>query len=155
MRAPDTIVVSALPGDRRVAWLAEGVLIRYALDAGVHAGGQASVRAGDIILGRVMRVHAGLAAAFVDIGDARAGFLMLHDGPARREEGRLEEGRRQGDQRQGLAEGDRVLVQVVRAPEGGKGAKLTGRFRPEGQALPLTAEGASASARPPAVLQRA
>ena len=143
MRAPDTIVVSALPGDRRVAWLAEGVLIRYAVDAGADAGGHASVRAGDIILGRVMRVHAGLAAAFVDIGDARAGFLMLHDGPGRREEGR----------RQGLAEGDRVLVQVVRAPEGGKGAKLTGRFRTEGQAL--AAEGAAASARPPAVLQRA
>lgn len=150
MPVPDTIVVSALPGDRRVAWLADGVLIRYALDAGPDAGdpvggpagGQTGVRAGDIILGRVIRVHAGLAAAFVDIGEARAGFLMLHDGPAR------PEGRRPT-----LAEGDRVLVQVVRAPESGKGAKLTGRVRPQSQAL--AAEGWAASARPPAVLQRA
>ena len=144
MPVPDTIVVSALPGDRRVAWLADGVLIRYAVDAGEEAGGPADVRAGDIIVGRVVRVHAGLAAAFVDIGDARAGFLMLHDGPARNER----------DQRPGLAEGDRVLVQVVRAAEGAKGAKLTGRFRPEGQALALAAEGVAASARPPAVLRR-
>ncbi len=146
MPAPDTIVVSALPGDRRVAWLVDGVLVRYALDAETDAGGsatgQAGVRAGDIILGRVIRVHAGLAAAFVDIGDARAGFLMLHDGPARAEGGR-----------RALAEGDRVLVQVTRAPEGGKGAKLSGRFRPEGQAL--AAEAAAANTRPPAVLQRA
>lgn len=149
MPAPDTIVVSALPGDRRIAWLADGVLVRYALDAGTDAGGEATgqsgVRAGDIILGRVIRVHAGLAAAFVDIGDARAGFLMLHDGPARAEGGR----------RPGLAEGDRVLVQVSRAPEGSKGAKLSGRFRPEGQALALAAEAAAANTRPPAVLQRA
>lgn len=150
MPVPDTIAVSALPGDRRVAWLADGVLIRYALDAGPDAGdpvggpagGQTGVRAGDIILGRVIRVHAGLAAAFVDIGEPRAGFLMLHDGPAR------PEGRRPT-----LAEGDRVLVQVVRAPESGKGAKLTGRVRPQSEAL--AAEGWAASARPPAVLQRA
>lgn len=154
MPAPDTIVVSALPGDRRVAWLADGVLVRYALDAGTdaagQAGGQAGVRAGDIILGRVIRVHTGLAAAFVDIGDARAGFLMLHDGPARNERDR-----RQGDRRPGLAEGDRVLVQVTRAPEGGKGAKLSGRVRPEGQAWTLAVEAAAANTRPPAVLQRA
>lgn len=154
MPAPDTIVVSALPGDRRVAWLVDGMLVRYALDAGTDAGGsasgQAGVRAGDIILGRVIRVHAGLAAAFVDIGDARAGFLMLHDGPAPNERDR-----RQGDRRPGLAEGDRVLVQVTRAPEGSKGAKLSGRFRLEDQALALAAEAAAANARPPAVLQRA
>jgi Ribonuclease G/E len=142
MRVPDTIVVSALPGDRRVAWLADGVLIRYALDAGGDSGSQAGIRAGDIIVGRVIRVHAGLAAAFVDIGEARAGFLMLHDGPARPEGGR-----------RALAEGDRVLVQVIRAAEGGKGAKLSGRLRPEG--LALAAEGAAVNARPPSVLQRA
>ena len=146
MPAPDTIVVSVLPGDRRVAWLMDGVLVRYALDAGTDASSsassQAGVRAGDIILGRVVRVHAGLAAAFVDIGDARAGFLMLHDGPACPEGGR-----------RALAEGDRVLVQVTRAPEGSKGAKLSGRFRPDGQAL--AAEAAAANTRPPAILQRA
>lgn len=148
MPAPDTIVVSALPGDRRVAWLVDGVLVRYALDAGTDASSsassQAGVRAGDIILGRVIRVHAGLAAAFVDIGDARAGFLMLDDGPARPEGGR-----------RALGEGDRVSVQVTRAPEGSKGAKLSGRFGPEDQALALAAEAAAANTRPPAILQRA
>ncbi len=159
MQAPDTIVVSALPGDRRVAWLVDGVLIRYALDAGEDTGGsasgQAGVRAGDIILGRVFRVHTGLAAAFVDIGDARAGFLMLHDGPAPNERDRRQGDRRQGGRRPALAEGDRVLVQVTRAPEGSKGAKLSGRFRPEGQALVRAAEAAAANTRPPAVVQRA
>ena len=138
MRLPDTIVVSVLPGDRRAAWLAGGVLIRYAVDTGGESeGGGAACRAGDIILGRVVRVQAALAAAFVDIGDAAAGFLMLKDCPAP------------------VSEGERVLVQVTRAAEGAKGAKLSGRIRREGGALALAADGALADARPPRVLERA
>ncbi|MFO1153714.1 MAG: ribonuclease E/G [Rhodospirillales bacterium] len=130
----DTVLVSALGPDRRAACLAQGRLVRYLLtppDSAVGGG----PRAGDVFLGRVARVDRGLAAAFVDIGAARPGFLAFADA---------------SDPRRPPAEGEAVAVRVLRAAESGKGAKLSGRPPPASERLaPPGAE------RPPVRLQAA
>ncbi|MBX6322818.1 MAG: ribonuclease E/G [Rhodospirillaceae bacterium] len=87
--------------------------------------------AGNIHCGRVSRVEKGLGAAFVDIGEERAGFLPLADLAAI------------------PAEGETLLVQVVREAFGGKGARLTARPTLAGILLVLTpaTPGISLSAR--------
>lgn len=80
---------------------------------------------GNVYLGRVERVLSGIAAAFVDIGLGRSGFLGLAEA---RPPGHA------GDEAAGVpadrisdyvTEGDAVLVQVQRDPAPDKGAKLT------------------------------
>lgn len=61
---------------------------------------------GNIYLGRVQRVVAGIGAAFVDIGTSKAGFLPLRGGVA-------------------VNEGESIRVQVARDAFGEKGAQLT------------------------------
>ncbi|WP_223291876.1 ribonuclease E/G [Defluviicoccus vanus] len=126
----DEILITALGTDRRVASLANGRLRRFAL----RVPGD-DVRAGDIFVGRVTSVDRRLAAAFVDIGAERAGLLMLADA---------------ADPRNPPSEGDRVVLRVLRAADGSKGAKLAAR-----PPLPadLVAEGKGL--RPPQRLRKA
>src|SRR6266404_3184106 len=70
--------------------------------------------AGSIHLGRVVRRTPGLDAVLVDIGAERPGFLPVGDRPA--------------DLR--LDEGARVIVQVRREAQQGKGARLSTRIDP-------------------------
>ncbi|MFP3915712.1 MAG: ribonuclease E/G [Actinomycetota bacterium] len=77
---------------------------------------------GNIYLAKVRNVLPGMEASFLDFGAAKNGVLYASDvaydrkvhrnGPPRIEES--------------LAEGDEVLVQVVKDPMGAKGARLTG-----------------------------
>src|SRR5690606_2239982 len=96
---------------------------------------------GNIYNGRVQRVMPGMQAAFVDIGLERAAFLHANDvlRPARAEElgvadaegPRPEPGPEQAPSqptppiRELLRDGQEVVVQVVKDPIGGKGARLT------------------------------
>jgi ribonuclease G len=130
----DTVLVSALGPDRRAACLDRGRLVRFVLTPpdGVVGGGP---RAGDVYLGRITRVDRGLAAAFVDIGSARPGFLGFADVL---------------DPRRRPAEGDAVVVRVLRAAEDGKGARLSGRPPPSPGLLAQ-----AKTERPPARLQAA
>lgn len=105
--AIDEILVSALGPDRRVASLGDGRLVRFA----VRVPGD-DIRAGDVFVGRVTSVDRRLSAAFVDIGAARAGLLMLADA---------------ADPRRPPTEGDTVVLRVLRAPDDSKGAKLSAR----------------------------
>lgn len=110
----DEIVVNVSPGEIRAGFLASGDLIRLVVDR----GGQ-NLRVGDIAVGRVTKVLPAIDAAFVNIGESRAGFLGLAEvRPVDRSGGRI------GDF---IGEGDRVLVQVIREAEGEKGPKLTAR----------------------------
>lgn len=124
----DRILISASPGETRIAEMAGGLLAGLS----IHRAG-AETRVGDIYLGRVEAVIHNLQAAFVDIGEDRAGFLALpetrpqmHSGQAGESEDEI------GDY---LAEGDRVLVQVMRDAEADKGAKLTARISLSGRDL--------------------
>ena len=118
--AVDRIIVSAAAGEIRAAFLDDGLLCRLVLS---RPGD--TVRAGDIHLGRVTKVAPQLAAAFVAIGLDRDGLLPLPEGGGG---GRI-------------GEGDAVLVQVRREPEGGKGARLTARPALPGRTLALVPGG--------------
>ena len=122
----DEILINVRPGETRVALLGQTRLCELEI---VRDDGRSVV--GNVYLGRVEKVLRGLAAAFVDIGFGRSGFLALAE--ARPPEGG---GAKTGDRISDyLNEGDAVLVQVSRDPSGDKGAKLTTRITLPGHYL--------------------
>ncbi|MBK8906880.1 MAG: ribonuclease E/G [Rhodospirillales bacterium] len=131
----DAILVSASPGETRVACLDEaGQLLRLIVER-VGDG----LRVGDIVLGRVIKVMSAVDAALVDVGEANPGFLGLAEArPVDRHAGRI------GDF---VTQGDTLVVQVLRQAEGDKGAKLTRR--------PAGVAGAPDGVSPPVLLRRA
>ncbi|MFQ5776358.1 MAG: ribonuclease E/G [Kiloniellaceae bacterium] len=122
------LLISALPGETRAAWREDGRLI----DLAVRRDDKPSV-ADNLYLGRVRTVDKGLAAAFVDVGLRRPGFLPLGEAP------------------KGLSEGDVVVVRVKREPSADKGARLSARL----EALPPALAEAARRAAPPALLRAA
>ena len=71
-----------------------------------------SENAGEVVLGRVDRISAGMKAAFVDIGRERSGYLPLTEGS-------------KSFQGSPLKSGDAVIVQIKKEENGEKGAFLT------------------------------
>jgi Ribonuclease G/E len=116
------ILASASPGEVRVAAVADGVLVDFALD---RPGAPDGV--GDLHRGRVVARMPALAGSFVRLAGAD-GFLPDSEAPA------------------GLDEGNVLGVRIVRAPQGGKGPRLTARLS--------EAERALVGAGAPALLQR-
>lgn len=124
----DQLFISALPGEVRAAWLADGLLH----DLVILRDDRPSL-ADNIYLGRVVTLQPKLAAAFVDIGAERPGFLPLDEAP------------------KGLSEGDSLILRVARDATAEKGVRLTARFGDLPRALVAAAEGAV----PPVLLRRA
>ncbi len=116
----EQILINSAPGETRLAMLENQRLSGIVLSR----TGQESL-VGNIYLGRVTAVLDGLQAAFVEIGQERAGFLALTDLQPHGE------GRRDNNRRDQIAnyvsEGDAIVVQILRDPEEDKGAKLTAR----------------------------
>lgn len=83
---------------------------------------------GDIILGRVESVVPAIEAAFVNIGHDKNGFIHLADLP-----------QAQGPKRKAktptVKPGEKLVVQIAKAPTGTKGARLTGRLSIPGRFL--------------------
>ncbi|MBM3487232.1 MAG: Rne/Rng family ribonuclease, partial [Alphaproteobacteria bacterium] len=122
------LLIEVAAGEVRAAVLREGAVV----DLVIERRGRPSL-VGNIYLGRVQRVLPGMNAAFVEAGIGRAGFLDI-DGA--RPAGRASEGAaRIGDL---VAEGDAVLVQVVRDPVGRKGVEFTCSIALPGRLLVLT-----------------
>lgn len=84
-----------------------------------------------IWLGRVRRVVPGMEAAFVEIGEAKAGFLAASEIPA--ESAGTPIARR-------VREGQAVVVQAIRDPVGDKGVRLTAAIKLAGRSLVYTPE---------------
>lgn len=124
------LLVSAQPGETRLALLADETLIDLAIDLAVDRA-QRAAAVGDLYRGRVGKIDRDLQAAFVELGGPRPGFLPLNEAPA------------------GLSEGARLVVRVTRAGAGGKGPRLTAR--PDR----LPAGGAAGSGAPPGLLRAA
>jgi len=101
-----TLLIAAGPGEWRAAWGEDGAALELYVERGD------TPPAGSIHLGRVVRRTPGLDAVFVDIGAERPGFLPVGDA---RKELRLDEGAR-------------VVVQVRREAQQGKGARLSARI---------------------------
>ena len=105
-------LIEVSPGETRAALVdGNGVLVELRVE---RLGRQEIVDS--IHLGRVVRVDKAMGAAFVDIGEAQPGFL---------------------GKTKTATEGEKIIVQVIRAPGAGKGALLTAAPVLAGQRLAL------------------
>ncbi len=96
------LLIASGPGEWRAAWVEDGSPAELHVERGdIHP-------AGSLHLGRVVRLVPGLDAALVDLGEERYGFLPIRGDPPH--------------------EGARVLVQVRRETQRGKGARLSARI---------------------------
>lgn len=114
MTRETTWLIEFSPGETRAALIDEKSRL---IEMQVERMGE-SETVGSIHLGRVTRVEKGIGAAFVEFGDKEPGFL----GKAKN-----------------VTEGQAVIVQVIRAAGGGKGAVLTVNPELPGRYLSLDA----------------
>jgi ribonuclease G len=106
----------------QIALLEDGRLVEHFLEPS-HLDGLV----GNLYVGRINRILAGMESAFVDVGLERDGFLYEGDmGPAgllEEEAGELID--RKSATVKNLHEGDRILVQIIKEPMGAKGSRLS------------------------------
>lgn len=114
----EEILVNFGPTETRAALVENGVLQEVFIERARNKG-----YVGNIYKGKVVRVLPGMQAAFVDIGQERAGFIHVADF-AVADEAR-ESRAAPPDIRQLVTEGQELLVQVIKDPIGTKGARLT------------------------------
>ena len=124
MAAAVTILAACSPGEVRVAAVAGGQMLDYAIWRPGRPDGL-----GDVHRGRVSAVMPGMAGVFVAL-DGADGFLPDSAGGA------------------GRGVGDRLAVRIVRAAQGGKGPRLAGLDEDPGEGPPrLLRRGANAVER--------
>jgi Ribonuclease G/E len=104
------IRVSCSPGERRVALLRDGVPDLAAVERPARPDG-----VGDLHRARVTAVSRAMSGAFLTMADGGTGFLPESEVPDRK----------------AVHEGAILPVRVTRAPQGGKGPRLTARLSPE------------------------
>ena len=115
------IVIDKEPGLTRVAVLEDGELCEFYLE---REG--ARKLAGNIYKGRVQNVLPGMQAAFVDIGTDKNAFLYVGDAGVDQRDFTFD-GKTQPvvSIKKAVKNGQEVLVQVVKEPDGTKGARIT------------------------------
>jgi len=116
----EEILINVTPQETRVAVTGAGVVQELLIERSASRG-----LVGNIYVGRVARVLPGMQSAFVEIGLERAAFLHVAD---IREHGEKPIERI-------LAEGEPLLVQVVKDPIGSKGARLSTQVSIAGRLL--------------------
>jgi ribonuclease G len=126
------ILINIGAAEIRVAVVAEGRLQALSCTRMLGAEGASSL-VGNIVLGRVVRVLPAVQAAFIEIGQERAGFLGAREArclaPSAEGEPAIS---------QLVHEGDRVLAQIIKDPIGDKGARLTASVTIPGRHSVLT-----------------
>ena len=115
----EELLINVCMREVRAALVDNGVLQELFIE---RAGGRGLV--GNIYKGRVMRVLPGLQASFVNVGLERSAFLHAADIVRGLEEEPAGQDRRL-DIGALVSEGDELLVQILKDPLGGKGARLT------------------------------
>ncbi|MCX2982465.1 ribonuclease G [Halieaceae bacterium IMCC14734] len=116
----EELLVNVTPLETRVALLEQGVLQELHIERAAHRG-----IAGNIYLGKVVRVLPGMEAAFVEIGEARTSFIHANDITAVDANGWEIRSASKRSISEHLREGQDLLVQVAKEPLGDKGARLT------------------------------
>lgn len=116
----DEILVNVGPTETRAALIENGVVQEIYIERVKHKG-----FVGNIYLGKVVRVLPGMQAAFVDIGQERAGFIHAADIAPLDKDGMEDRSMEVGEIRELVREGQALLVQVTKDPIGSKGARLT------------------------------
>jgi len=121
----EEILINVTPQETRVAVIEHGVTQELHIERATARG-----MVGNIYVGRVARVLPGMQSAFVDIGGGRAAFLHVADIWSARHNGepavRIEKV---------LAEGQNLMVQVIKDPIGTKGARLSTQVSIAGRLL--------------------
>ncbi len=119
------VLINISPREVRAALVEEGVLQELFIERGNKRG-----LISNIYKGRVSRVLPGMQAAFIDIGLERTAFLHASDIVTPSDAEHVENGNghkpeRTDDIQSLVAEGNEILVQVLKDPLGTKGARLT------------------------------
>ena len=120
----EEILITVTPRETRVAIVEAGAVQELLVERDASRG-----LVGNLYRGRVARVLPGMQSAFVDIGLERAAFLHVAD---------IAELRKGGEPRpieKLLAEGQPLLVQVIKDPIGSKGARLSTQVSLAGRLL--------------------
>src|SRR2546429_3288712 len=121
----EQILINVTPQETRVALTEQSAVQELHVERDSSRG-----LVGNVYLGRVCRVLPGMQSAFVEIGLTRAAFLHVADiGQARSGEAA------EGPIERILSEGQTLLVQVVKAPIGSKGARLSTQVSIAGRLL--------------------
>ncbi|MGH8708328.1 MAG: Rne/Rng family ribonuclease, partial [Burkholderiales bacterium] len=122
----EEVLVNITPQETRVAVVHAGAVQELLIERAASRG-----LVGNIYMGRVARVLPGMQSAFVEAGLERAAFLHVAD--------IWEERRANGEApkpiEKVLAEGQPLLVQVVKDPIGSKGARLSTQVSIAGRLL--------------------
>jgi ribonuclease G len=129
----EDILINVTPQETRVAVMQSGVAQELHIERSANRG-----LVGNIYMGKVARVLPGMQSAFVEIGLERAAFLHVADIWEERQNGHS--GAEPGKPaprpiEKILAEGQPLLVQVVKDPIGTKGARLSTQVSIAGRML--------------------
>jgi ribonuclease G len=122
----EEVLVNITPQETRVAVIQAGAVQELLIERAANRG-----LVGNIYMGRVARVLPGMQSAFVEVGLERAAFLHVAD----IWEQRKPNGEPAKPIEKVLAEGQPVLVQVVKDPIGTKGARLSTQVSIAGRML--------------------
>jgi ribonuclease G len=122
----EEVLVNITPQETRVAVIQAGAVQELLVERAANRG-----LVGNIYMGRVARVLPGMQSAFVEVGLERAAFLHVAD----IWEHRKPNGEAAKPIEKVLAEGQPVLVQVVKDPIGTKGARLSTQVSIAGRVL--------------------
>ena len=125
----EEILVNVTPQETRVAVIEHGVTHEIHIERTLARG-----LVGNIYMGRVIRVLPGMQSAFIDIGGERAAFLHVADIWGSRSNGHGGPAGGTPIERL-LAEGQNLVVQVVKDPIGTKGARLSTQISMAGRFL--------------------
>jgi ribonuclease G len=147
----EDILINVTPQETRVAIVASGVVQELHVERIANLG-----LVGNIYMGKVVRVLPGMQSAFVEIGLERAAFLHVGDIWEERHNGHSAHVASNGNNANGqgdeppkpilrpapikpiekiLAEGQPLLVQVIKDPIGSKGARLSTQISIAGRLL--------------------
>ncbi|MGH8687574.1 MAG: ribonuclease G [Burkholderiales bacterium] len=122
----EEVLVNITPQETRVAMVHAGAVQELLVERAASRG-----LVGNIYVGRVARVLPGMQSAFVDVGLERAAFLHVAD----IHEERRPPGEAPRPIEKVLAEGQPLVVQVVKDPLGSKGARLSTQISIAGRLL--------------------
>ncbi|MGH8680467.1 MAG: ribonuclease G [Burkholderiales bacterium] len=126
----EDILINVTPQETRVAVMANGVVQELHVERAASRG-----LVGNIYMGRVVRVLPGMQSAFIEIGLERAAFLHVADIWEERANGESGGSAATRPIEKILAEGQPLMVQVVKDPIGTKGARLSTQLSIAGRLL--------------------
>jgi ribonuclease G len=124
----EAILINITPQETRVALILQGAVQELHIERTLTRG-----LAGNIYLGKVVRVLPGMQSAFIDIGLERAAFLHVAD----IWQARPHDGTNTGPTpiEKMLFDGQALMVQVIKDPIGTKGARLSTQISIAGRML--------------------